>query len=213
MSNEQETFWATTFGTEYTQRNQQQAMTNARALGDFFLRATRTIRSDDALSILELGAGAGQNLEALNLIYPRAVTAGVEINPEAARILTDTAVDVLITSALNIEPGSLPPADLVLTKGFLIHIAPADLPRIYALIHASATHAILIAEYYNPTPVAVPYRGFDNKLWKRDFAGDLLDAYPDLRLVDYGFAYHRGTDSNTYPFPQDDLTWFLLKKH
>ena len=39
------------------------------------------------------------------------------------------------------------------------------------------------------------------------FAGELLDAYPDLELVDYGFQYHR--DHN---FPADDSTWFLLKK-
>ncbi|NDB35890.1 MAG: pseudaminic acid biosynthesis-associated methylase, partial [Flavobacteriia bacterium] len=42
---------------------------------------------------------------------------------------------------------------------------------------------------------------------KRDFAGELLDTFPDLRLVDYGFAYKRDTS-----FPQDDITWFLLEK-
>ena len=29
----------------------------------------------------------------------------------------------------------------------------------------------------------------------------------DLRLVDYGFSYHRDR-----AFPQDDITWFLLEK-
>ena len=45
------------------------------------------------------------------------------------------------------------------------------------------------------------------KLFKRDFAGELLDAFPSLDLVDYGFVYHR--DPN---FPQDDMNWFLLEK-
>ena len=34
-----------------------------------------------------------------------------------------------------------------------------------------------------------------------------MDAYPELRLVNYGFAYHRDES-----FPQDDITWFLLEK-
>ena len=64
-----------------------------------------------------------------------------------------------------------------------------------------------IAEYYNPTPVEVKYRGHDGRLFKRDFAGEMLDRFPDLKLVDYGFNYHR--DHN---FPQDDGNWFLLEK-
>ena len=65
---------------------------------------------------------------------------------------------------------------------------------------------ILIAEYYNPTPMAISYRGNDDRLFKRDFAGEFLDLFPDVVLRDCGFAYHRGT------FPQDDITWFLLEK-
>lgn len=59
----------------------------------------------------------------------------------------------------------------------------------------------------NPAPVEIAYRGHSGKLFKRDFAGDLLDRYGDLRLVDYRFVYRR--DSN---FAVDDLTWFLLEK-
>jgi spore coat polysaccharide biosynthesis protein SpsF len=35
----------------------------------------------------------------------------------------------------------------------------------------------------------------------------LLDTYPDLHLVDYGFVYHR--DPN---FALEDTNWFLLEK-
>ncbi len=61
----------------------------------------------------------------------------------------------------------------------------------------------MVAEYYNPTPVAISYRGHNDRLFKRDFAGELLDLYPQLQLVDYGFVYRRDPS-----FPQDDLTWF-----
>ena len=52
----------------------------------------------------------------------------------------------------------------------------------------------------------VRYRGTDDRLYKRDFAGELMERY-QLRLVDYGFTYRR----DNY-FPQDDTTWFLLEK-
>jgi hypothetical protein len=35
----------------------------------------------------------------------------------------------------------------------------------------------------------------------------LLDLYRELKLVNYGFVYHRDPS-----FPQDDFTWFLLEK-
>lgn len=55
--------------------------------------------------------------------------------------------------------------------------------------------------------MTIPYRGHEQRLFKRDFAGEMLDAYPDLRLVDYGFVYRRDP-----VFPADDLTWFLMEK-
>ena len=72
---------------------------------------------------------------------------------------------------------------------------------------SSDSDHILIAEYYNPAPVEVSYRGNSGKLFKRDFAGEMLDRYADLHLLDYGFGYHRDPQ-----FPVDDITWFLLEK-
>jgi spore coat polysaccharide biosynthesis protein SpsF len=95
----------------------------------------------------------------------------------------------------------------VLLKGVLIHIGPSELPRVYDLTHRASARFICIAEYYNPTPVTITYRGRGNRLFKRDFAGEMLERFPDLRLVDYGFAYRRDP-----VFPQDDITWFLLEK-
>ena len=55
--------------------------------------------------------------------------------------------------------------------------------------------------------MSIAYRGHADRLNKRDFAGELLDTFPDLTLIDYGFAYHRDI-----AFPQDDITWFLMVK-
>ena len=52
------------------------------------------------------------------------------------------------------------------------------------------------------------YRGHKVKLFKREFAGELLEKYKGLHLLDYGFTYHR--DNKYHVF--DDMTWFLLEK-
>lgn len=72
---------------------------------------------------------------------------------------------------------------------------------------ADVWHGSLIAEYYDPSPVEVSYHGHSGKLFKRDFAGEMLDRYSDLQRLDYGFTYHRDPQ-----FPADDVTWFLLEK-
>jgi hypothetical protein len=83
---------------------------------------------------------------------------------------------------------------------------PDDLPSIYDTMARLSQRYVLVAEYYNPTPVVVPYRGQDSALFKRDFAGEIIDRCR-LHLADYGFHYRRDN-----LWPGDDLTWFLLEK-
>ena len=81
------------------------------------------------------------------------------------------------------------------------------LPVAYERLYEASNRYILVAEYYNPSVVEISYRGHSGRLWKRDFAGEMMDKYPDLKLVDYGFIYHRDL-----AFPADDVTWFLMEK-
>ena len=97
--------------------------------------------------------------------------------------------------------------DLVLIKGVLIHVNPKELKKVYKKLYDTTKKYLLIVEYYNPDPISVKYRGHSEKLFKRDFAGEIIKSYPKIKLVDYGFVY-KG-DKN---FPQDDLTWFLMEK-
>lgn len=113
----------------------------------------------------------------------------------------------------NIREGSLldeitdiDPFDLTFTMGVLIHINPDHLTTVYDNLVRLSRRYILVAEYYNPYPVSIDYRGHKDRLFKRDFAGDLMDRH-DLELIDYGFIYPR--DNCT---PMDDCTWFLLRK-
>ena len=84
---------------------------------------------------------------------------------------------------------------------------PKYLKTIYEKIYNLSKKYILFVEYYNPTPLEVEYRGNKNVLFKRDFCGEIMEIYPDLELVDYGFIYHN--DNN---FALDDMTYFLMKK-
>lgn len=200
---DQEKFWAGAFGTEYMQRNQGDALLASNL--NFFATALRLAHRLE--SCIEFGANIGMNLKALRLLRPNLDCHAIEINSDAAQQLSE-----LIPTA-NVHQGSildftpLRTWDLALIKGVLIHINPEVLPQVYERLVASTGRYLLVAEYYNPAPVAIPYRGHGDRLFKRDFAGEILDAYPEMRLIDYGFAYRR--DPN---YPQDDITWFLLEK-
>jgi pseudaminic acid biosynthesis-associated methylase len=201
FSTPQEEFWAGSFGTDYIERNRSPKLLAAKIA--FFSQALR--RSGRVTSCVEIGANIGMNLKALRLLCPGVKTMGVEINPDAAAELRNEigSPNVFEGSILDWKPE---PCELAFTKGVLIHINPEALPAVYDAIHAASVRLILIAEYYSPTPVALPYRGHEARLFKRDFAGEMMDRF-DLSLIDYGFTYHRDP-----VFPEDDITWFLLGK-
>ena len=201
---EQETFWAGSFGNEYIQRNQGDALLASNL--NFFSTALRT--ACGVKSCIEFGANIGMNLKAMKLLYPAVELHGIEINTgasnELARVIP--AGNVVNSSILDFAP--LQTWDLVLIKGVLIHINPASLLSVYDKLVASCARYLLVAEYYNPTPVAIPYRGHNDRLFKRDFAGEILERHSQMRLLDYGFAYRRDPC-----FPQDDITWFLMERN
>jgi spore coat polysaccharide biosynthesis protein SpsF len=201
---EQEEFWAGNFGNEYVDRvneNVKRIASNIHLFSNI-LRKTSNIHS-----VIEFGANIGLNLKAINKLLPEAVLSAIEINAKAINLLKKwKKVKYLYEMSLfDFNPDTK--RDFVLTKGVLIHINPEMLKNVYELLYNTSNRYICIAEYYNPTPVSITYRGNENKLFKRDFAGEFLDKYEDFKLIDYGFQYRK--DIN---FPQDDITWFLLKK-
>lgn len=200
---EQELFWKGEFGDSYTIRNSG-AEWIASNLAFYAKVLNRTYEIE---SILELGSNVGLNLIALKQLLPEAKFSAVEINEKAALKLKKNLpeVDLHITSILDFN--SAEQWDLVFTTGVLIHIKPNKLPLVYDLMYRNSSRYILIAEYYSPSPTEITYHGHKDRLFKRDFAGEMLDQFPDLSLIDYGFLYHR--DPN---FPQDDFNWFLMEK-
>jgi spore coat polysaccharide biosynthesis protein SpsF len=198
----QEQLWAGEFGNEYIVRNRDGALLDSnRALFDKILSRTRGVAS-----AIEFGANIGNNLRALRALVPEVELHSVEINATAAAEITAWGgATVEVASLLEYVPPRQ--WDLSFTKGVLIHLPPQALPDIYDKLVAASSRYVMVCEYYNPSPVEVSYRGHEHALFKRDFAGEILDAHPELRLVDYGFTYHRDPQH-----PLDDSTWFLMEK-
>lgn len=194
-----EQFWSGEFGADYTRRSPGDPEANYH----FFARALAHAYLPYPPRILELGCGTGANLKALRRHFPHATLTGVEINRDAiAQIPEDVEVNrCSVLDWLNVEEW-----DLVLSKGFLIHVAPADLPKAYETIYDASRKYILLAEYFSPRIEEVEYRGNMGVLWKGPHAYQMMDRYQNLRLVDYGFVSKRDVH------PQDDIHWWILQK-
>jgi pseudaminic acid biosynthesis-associated methylase len=201
-STEQENFWAGSFGDEYIARNQSEALLYSKvAMWSQMLRSANRLTS-----IKELGCNIGLNLKALHHLNPTYELSGVEINEVAA--YKARALDIGAISCNTItEPLEEDKVDLTFTAAVLIHINPEKLEQVYQNLVALSHRYVLVAEYYNPTPTEVNYRGHSERLFKRDFAGDLIDSY-GLNLVDYGFWYKRDNVAQEF----GDVSWFLLEK-
>ena len=149
----------------------------------------------------------GNNLIALKSLVPDIKLDAIEINPIAKSRLEEIVPNKNIFEGSIIDYKPKKRFDLVLIKGVLIHLNPEYLQDVYMKLFQSSTKYILLAEYYNPTPVEIEYRGFRDKLFKRDFAGEILAKYSELSLIDYGFCYH-----GDKLFPNSDFNWFLMEK-
>ena len=199
---EQENFWSTEFGEEYIKRNNSEEMITSNIhIFSKILQSTKEVQS-----ILELGCNVGMNLQALNRISTKFDITGIEINKisaqEAAKSNYLKIINTTILDDINLNRKF----DLTFTKGVMIHINPLELHKVYENLYNNSNRYILVYEYYNPTPVSIEYRGHKDKLFKRDFAGEMIEKY-NLKLINYGFNYR--LDSS---LTKDDGTWFLLEK-
>lgn len=201
---EQEKFWQGKFGDAYIERNTEEVcMSGKIAFWSKILSKTVGVES-----CIEYGSNIGLNLKAIKMLCHTMDLHAVEINDTAVEIMkNDKSFPVTVYHDSILDVNIEDKYDLVFTMGVLIHINPNELMTVYEKLYNTSKKYVLIAEYYNPCPMELNYRGNKERLFKRDFAGEFMDMYPDCKLEDYGFIYHR--DNN---FPLDDITWFLMKK-
>lgn len=204
FSTEQEEFWFGPFGAKYTERNSGGDLLQSNIF--FWSQVFQIIGPVE--SVFEIGCNRGLNLDAIKTLLPSCNTVGLEINQAAARECSMNGHNIIEGSILNQKKEDLPlfTSQLSISCGVLIHINPASLPAAYELLYHSSTEFILISEYFSTEPCEVAYRGHSGKIFKRDFAAEMLAMFP-LELVSYGFKWRH--DPLT---PLDDQTWFLLRK-
>jgi pseudaminic acid biosynthesis-associated methylase len=148
------------------------------------------------------------NLEAINTINNTIELNGLEINTKAYEILKNLNICNTLYNQSIFEYNSNDTYDLVFSKGVMIHINPDKLELLYEKLYNMSKKYIVIAEYYSRQVQEINYRGNTNKLFKRDFCGEIMNKYSSLKLIDYGFVYHHDPK-----YPLDDITWFLLEKN
>jgi pseudaminic acid biosynthesis-associated methylase len=197
-------FWKGEFGDSYIRRNNSQALLESNKI--FFEQIFE--HTLDIHTYLEIGANIGMNVRAINAIRPDLVGTAIEPNHTAHSQLSEvtrTPREAINASIQEFETSQR--WDLVFTKGVLIHVTPDDLVGVYKKMASLASRYVVIAEYYNPSPVSLNYRGHADRLFKRDFAGEFLSTNPEFKLREYRFVYKGDPIA-----PQDDITWFLMER-
>ena len=200
--NEQEKFWSGNFGNIYISRNNSKKLQNN---NDHFFKKIFS-KKYKISSIIELGSNIGNNLLSLEKIYKKSTFTAVEVNLKACRILKKKKPNFDIVNSTILNFNTKQNFNLVLCKGILIHVNPKQLEKVYKKIYNLSNRYILIAEYFSPNPEKIRYRNHKNKLFKRDFAYEIMQSHKRLKLIDYGFVYHKDK------FPLDNISWFLLKR-
>ena len=202
MKTEQEKFWSTGFGNKYTKRTHEKRKyftTRIKMWSDILLHTS------DIKSVFEIGSNTGINMDVINFLMNKKIdTNGVEINKKAVVLAKKNKHKVKNISVLNYKPKKK--FDMSISCGVMIHINPSYINKVYDVLYKSSKKYILISEYFNTNPVSIDYRGFSNKLFKRDFAKEIQKKYK-LKLIDYKFMW---SQDNLYPC--DDTTWFLFEK-
>lgn len=202
----QEQLWRNDFGDAYVDRN----VVSDAHLANLTRNWTRVLEATQgrpAKTIFEGGANIGLNLRALRRLTDARFIA-LEPNAKARQRLLDDKIvepgDVMdgLLSKIDLPDASV---DLSFTSGVLIHVPPKDLlASIGELVRVSRRYVVCI-EYFSDKPEEIPYRGQTEALFKRDFGSFYLENFPQLRVLDYGFAWKAMTGL-------DNLTWQLFEK-
>jgi len=182
---DQQKFWQSGFGEEYTERNHYEP----KALDEFYQKTwgvTRSEMNKDFLSglPLEVGANIGNQLAQLqNQNFGKRLY-GIEIQRDAvekAKSFTN-GIDIIQGSAFDL-PFKNSYFDMVFTSGVLIHISPDDAKTAIKEMYRTSKRYIWGFEYFAETYTEIEYRGNKNCLWKANFPKLFIDEFPDLKLI------------------------------
>lgn len=186
-------FWAGSFGDDYTERNR----VNWEDRVPFLQRMLEATMGPS--SFLDVGCNAGWNLRALRKITDNKMEAsGLDINQKALAEATEAGFDVYNAPADQCDQDPFGPdcAQMVIVSGVLIHIPPEQLDATLTAIRNASQQYVLAIEYRSSSgqDEAIEYRGHDGRLWRRDF-GEHFKRIGGLEVIETGPADGYGPDS------------------
>jgi pseudaminic acid biosynthesis-associated methylase len=203
--NSQEEFWATRFADKYRSANSnfdQELNTKAWEL------ILKKIPSGSFSSILECGCNIGRNITTLNSSFPQTTFGVVEINKMALDIcLATNKVDHSFLGPIKEAEFDFR-FDVVFSAGVLIHVAPEDLLASLTNMYELSRKYLIVAEYFNRTPISIEYHGEKEKLFKRDWGKFVIENF-DVSVIDYGFLWGHEFDAAGF----DDITFWVFTKN
>jgi len=191
--------WRGGLGDAYVERNIDSA--NYARRGAFW---QSIIDRTSPAKVLEVGCNVGGNLRWFIDRVPGGVH-GVDINPRSIDVLRELVPEVqaAVGSARRLDfPDES--FDLVFTVAVLIHVPDEGLAEAIDELVRTSSRWILIAEYFAPEPIVADYRGVPNSIFKRDYGAIMLEAHPELELVDRGLL--------TADDGLDEVHWWLIRR-
>jgi len=155
-------------------------------------------------TILEIGAGAGDNLIVLDELLPGAELFATEPNAAARGAMMEALPNVSAFShsaqGLSLGDGTM---DLVFTVCCLIHVPADELNQALSEIYRISRKWIVISEYFAARPEHIDWRG--SHIWKCDFGSALMDLFPTVKPVACNFEWKPLTGL-------DHCTWWVFRK-
>lgn len=204
MPNQQEDFWMNRITEKYIQEN-------TSFDEDLGLKAWERILfkvdKSEISSYLDCGSNIGRNIRFLSKLLPSSSANIIEIALEPYNIcLSEFKIDQSFMGPIK-DASFSTQFDFVFSSGVLIHVHPDDLINSMQRMFSLSSRYIMIAEYFNRTPVMIDYHGESDRLFKRDFGKLFLENF-DCKIIDYGFLW--GVEFDNAGF--DDLTYWVFEK-
>lgn len=196
--------WVSEFGDDYVDRNQL-TPENIAARANLWQMVMMTICQPNIgpisvpESFLEVGAGLGGNLAAINMMYSQhgrnpPTLYALEPNKKAREHLAFIENLTIKDGLHHVVAGEV---DLVFTSGVLIHVHPDDQLKLMKEIYRVSKKWIVCIEYFSPELREMTYHE-EKALWTRDYGSLWLDNFK-VHCLGYSFNWKRmsGLDNVT----------------
>lgn len=207
----QEEIWSSKFGLEYNLRN----VYDNKGLDDVYISDIGISRTemnrrflgemDREIKILEVGCNIGLQMVNLQEMGFKNLY-GIELQWHAIEFAKGRTKELNIVHGTAYDiPFKTGFFDLVFTNRVLIHLNPDYLTEALKEIVRCSSCFVYGSEYYADKLTEIKrYEGYENVLWKRDFAKCYMELFLELKLVK--------EEKYKYTFNDDLDSTFLLKK-